>query len=398
MFFYAAFAFSCLEMNLSGTNIGTLFGVSVLSFRRILQVSAALLYGLKILMQQYTPKQLALSALIFGIALLTTRATGDFKLLWLALFVVAGKDARFRPIAMIVLIVTGFTFVCTVSGYLAGLIPSADVMSMDGSKMRMAMGFGHPNRFGAAILVIACSYFALRFPKIRVWDIGPIAISLYTIISISGSRTAALSIAIVALVFIIGQFCLKTGKTETLLKILFCAAIITVLGALYLTAYYDPSVAWESTLNNLLTGRLRLAHYYYVNGSITLFGTDYADSNMVQFGENADTFVVDNAYARLLVRYGIVPTIILLTGYVCLFVKALKERALGACLLGFSSFVFIGFSESYVLDISTNYFLMGLSAALFSEPLRHVEHGAPRIEPSRARTPYDGIPSSSSAR
>ena len=112
----------------------------------------------------------------------------------------------------------------------------------------------------------------------------------------------------------------KTYKIGFLILLSSCIFI-----SLFLTLNYNENSTFYKTLDEKLTGRLRISNEVLKENSITLFGNDIDmyGSSAIRYGniKGIKYSYIDNAYLQLLIRYGYVFTIFFIYLYLKAFIK-----------------------------------------------------------------------------
>lgn len=370
--FYIAFACYCMAAYLKRTNIEDIVGISIDSFAFVLQIAALCLLAIRMTMQHIDLRALLTMLAVAGISLLSSRVSGSSAPLWLALFLFASQGVKMKTIAAVVFAVSSLVIVVTVAGALSGSIESFYLGRNGVLNVRSSLGFVHPNRFGAMVFVAMAAWLTLRFSKVGLLDVALAAVAAVIVVQAADSRTSAALIVFAPFVFIAAK---KAGKTLRwrnclwiALGVLFCCCFASV----FLMVNYNPAVPWESGLNSILSGRLYYAHHYYVGYPPSLWGTDYSGAAVVHFGTSnnmSSTFVVDNAYARVILLYGIVFGSTLLAGFAALIWKARRDPFLSVCIVGLTLFMIAGLFEGVMLEVETNFFLLGLASIVHGFPV-----------------------------
>lgn len=142
---------------------------------------------------------------------------------------------------------------------------------------------------------------------------------------VAGSRTAGLCLIIFALA--IPLYVLMKGRpwayrASAVLAVLFVCIVAISVGYM---VFYDPSRPFDSMLNNILSGRIRLLNMYYLAHSPGLLGYDYAAGPVICVDGKELAFVVDNLYGHVLLRRGLVAFAIFVVSIIALCIKMYKE-------------------------------------------------------------------------
>ncbi len=359
LMYYLAFSIYSAAYILSYTTLDNYRLTSVTQY-----VSIVLLIA-KICFQRFSYKELAVICLFLTVGLLSWVQTDDKNFLIFFAFIAAGKNISVKKLAKIILIeeivICLIVVIFSQIGFIENIVQIRT--SETGFRMRYAMGYSHPNRFGSSILAIACAYAISKFPKFQFLDvIFYLSLSLLVTI-IADSRTSALTILVVMLVSAIVS---KTYITRT--RFIICVSMFFIFMCIFcLSIYamfsYDGSNYLLAKMDTFLSGRFTLSHFYFERFPLKLFGYKVSSLDNLIFGY--DNIVIDNAYVKLFILYGIIPGILFITLYIWLFVHALKVNTISAVLFGAFIYACVGLTEWQTMHFAMNYALIGCSALLY---------------------------------
>lgn len=346
---------------------------------KVVQITAALLLGVSFFRTRATSHEHTAAAVLVLLGFVVWRTSGEGWIFWLALFVVSGKGARLQPLALTAFASVSLSILLVAASSATGLIENNVVIRNATGAMRNPMGFDHPNTFGAALLVACTSLFPMlaggqanRLLLIIPCCIVAAGISLF----VADSKTAALCLMVfAALVFIHILMKGRGWSYKASMVLLIALAIMVVLSVGYMV-FYDPSRPFDSMVNNVLSGRVRLANLYFHEHIPGLFGYDYSTGAVTCVDGKELTFVVDNLYAHVLLRHGILAFASLLLGIVSLCIKMYKERYFGPVLLGMGLFLAYGMSETLGCRVECNFFIISLWTVLYHRPISEFDDTA----------------------
>lgn len=320
---------------------------------------------IRFVMQAPSIKQSIISVCFVLAGLFSWRVTADMNFLLLMVFIVSGYGIDVKCLAKIVFWTELVSIVVVCSLSLSGLIESVTLLR-DGIGLRTSLGFSHPNRLGSNVLALCCAYAVIRFPNFRVRDTLLYIVSAVFIIAVPDSRT---STALVLLTPLITFFCSRATRLRNRRLVIAVMGLIVAL-LIYLSLFfmvnYDSGNYAFSTVNDLFSGRLYLSHYYYILYPPTAFGVN--PNNMIHevYGQAVEGIFIDNAYAKLAIVFGYIPSMIFFTVYFALFHQAFKRNSLSISLLGAFIYACVGLTEWQVMHFAMNYCLVGFSTLLFS--------------------------------
>ncbi|MDO4291395.1 MAG: hypothetical protein Q4C41_09235 [Eggerthellaceae bacterium] len=367
LLYYLAFALYFFAVVLGRTTLEDFLFVPIDDAIDALQAVVLLLLLCKFVFQRAPLSSWVLAAALVLVDFISWRQSAEGWLFWLALFVVCGEGVRLRPLAAISLVMSLTTVLVATSLASMGFVE--DVVSSRAGVVRHAMGFSHPNSLGLYLLSACVSFSVLRFGKNPLPDILLIGVADAVNLAVADSRSTVL-LSFVQVLLLLVFYTVKSERGRGVARAGICAGVLAVFAlSMYLMVAYDASSGWQSSLNQLLSGRLNLAHSYYEMQPLTLFGSSFEGFEPI-YWENGEpvAFLVDNAWCHLVLRYGVVPTACLLTGMFLLFKRLVTRRRWDALLFGLTLMAVYGFTETYGIRIECNYFLFALGAELLYGP------------------------------
>lgn len=230
----------------------------------------------------------------------------------------------------------------------------------------LAYGFSNPNGLGGFLAVIFMSYLYLHWDtKGSFWYmllyLGAITCNCF----ILGDRTAGICMAFYLFFYFVRH---DIKKTNIFGYISVYLPILLVLISLLL-AYIYGKYAWTYTIDRLLTRRPYTWNYYLNFDGIHLLPNKMnivkANEAELQFyGKNINVLLTgsfDGGYMFLLLRMGLINTVLIISTMICFARRLLKEHdvALQILLITFQIFAFTentyivpyGFYASYLIVI-----------------------------------------------
>lgn len=361
--YYAAFAFYVMDFATDHTTFADFLFIPVATWHTIFKVAILMLLLSKFMMQRASFKGWAIATFLVLIGFLSWRQSDEGWLFWLALFVVCANDVRLRPLAIIVFTAFLATIVVTIMFASTGMIENR--LSVRAGVTRSAMGFTHPNTLGLYLFVICTAFSVIRFGKSPIPDLLLISIAVVINLTVADSRTTALLSVFQALLLIV-FYCIRSKDGRKITRRCFAILIIgIIILSIYFMVCYEPSNPLHAMINKVLSGRLRLAKGYYSMQPLTLLGSTFEGLPPIYYEDGVPkTFVVDNAWCHLILRFGIVPALLFIGGFLTLFFRLLREERWDALLFGLVLMSVYGLSENFGIRFECNFFLYALGTEL----------------------------------
>lgn len=252
--------------------------------------------------------------------------------------------------------------------YLLGIFPDIILFRDDGA-IRHSLGFKHPNTLGGFLLIIVIEIIIVNWEKLK-WHHYLLSVILLLINnSITNSRTS----------FIVGIFSLLIavsikfkGQTKFIFNnwifkwIVIILPFILVLFMLFVVKNLDINSTIFSIVNKFSSGRLGLFKNIYETYGVSLFGQSIptlSEDYAIRYFIRQQT--LDNAYLTLLIRYGILTTIVF-SFYVSKIIKGMFENSKLVYFVLVLSFLFLGIAESFIIRPEMS-LLCIMGSVLFNE-------------------------------
>ena len=265
----------------------------------------------------YSLKQLVIVGALGITGILTTYISKNSFVLWACVLLACSKDIRYKHTLKYMLAAMTAVFIIAVTLAASGIIENVVVRGTHGEMNKFALGFGAANMTHAYVLTMCLLAAVLFYDKINV--LHCIAAILANIILFHWTKcktSAALIILLFTAIPVIK--CLSkniTGKKilQGLMLIGNVGIILSILLLVTLPYFYDENAFWVKLLGHFGTvkARFRLSSIFVSNYKITLFG------NYIH--ELTDhSLYLDIGYEVLLLRYGIIFTLIFCCGSIYL--------------------------------------------------------------------------------
>lgn len=277
--------------------------------------------------------------------------SGDFALFKLVIVIIAAKDVDFHKFVKVFAIIKGTAVVLTLLFWRIGILGTLYYQD-DKVGYYNTYGFCHRNVLGANVAILCLAWFYLKYRRLKIQDVIVWSAVAAVFYRLAASRTSLL----IMMLTIVGVYLFQ--KKEQLImnypktrKILLWGFVSIVFLCILCTIFYVRYNFFWEIIDKIFTKRIRFAHYCFKEYGLSLFGQriPFVSSIQAQNGD-IDKLILDNAYMRALLYYGIIPGAFYLFSYF----KALEMSFLKKdCALVVSLVIFAvyGLSERYMLDI-----------------------------------------------
>lgn len=373
--YYVAFVVYSIDAGLGHSTI------SADSLSSALEVMALLLLVLKMAYERFDLKKWILAATITVIGFIAWRQSAEGWLFWAFLFVVCGSGIDLKKLAKLAFISSVTVVIVVVASCYFGFTENVTLLREGTNIVRNSFGFSHPNTFASYLLICGTSFVLCRFHRnllINVLVLVAVALACW---GLADSRTSAALAIFQIILLMIFHYVKKENARHTIASLMVALVFILVLMSFYFVFSFNNTNPLHNYLDDLTNMRFYWAHQNFLNSSITLFGDNFSNAQVLFYRDGeAKYFYVDNAYAHLLLRYGLIPTVTFLFGYGAALCSAVKSGRWDIVLYGLVVFAIYGLEETYALQIECNFLLVSMAPLVYgsSDDSFSLEHGAMR--------------------
>lgn len=304
-------------------------------------------------------KYLTFGVLVFLMQLNST----DMSMLLLTLFVISAKGIDFKKIIKFDMKLKLLMVVIVVGLCLSGFIDnySAEI----NGNFKQALGFSHPNTFGALCYTILAEYTITKLNDMKFIHIAGVGALWYFTLTISGSRTMGYTFALIYILLILYKYFPEPFYNLPIKIGFIIVAPLMMIASFLAVKMYDNGVFWAIQLDNILTTRLSSASMFLKLYDIKLFGQEVKTvSTRAANMHHTRSMILDNAYIRGMLMYGLVFMVFLCIAYMMLIGYLLKNKKVDYVLFCFY-FICVGIGESYMINIVFNITILMLIECKF---------------------------------
>lgn len=320
---------------------------------KIILVVSGLFWLAKMVLTEYSWKELAIIAgllLLSGIAYLVS---GDKGLLLYAMMVVGAKNIPVKKIFIVGAVTWtaafGGIFILTASHWIES--PFKVHEKGMGLIIRWGLGYSHPNVLHVSYLIFCILIGYILTEKMNwKWLLALMIGNGFTFLySVSFTGFIATTVYLILCFYwlcrkkvrIVEHILIKAGAA-------FCVAFAMLAPVLLQGRLFE-------TLNNLLNTRLRLSRHFLTTYPFSLFGKKLADIT-------ASSLTMDSSYVYAYVAYGGIVFSLLILGYACIIHRYCKQQK-GTELCIILASLAAGVTEPFLFNAS----FKNISLIFFSE-------------------------------
>ncbi len=267
---------------------------------------------------------------VIALSLAPIVSSGEKMLLLTSVFVLSCYQSDYLRICKTILIT--LLLGCAVV-FLLGILGVLESTTYDGvnsltgeSQTRHAFGFGYMNYIGTLFVSICLAHLIVRnrgfgIPDALAWCVA--ALFLYFVV---GTKTSTFLLVIMLWLVLLLRLSERCGWQRMATRVLALVAAASALVGIVLPLVFRFDSPLLVSINEIIGGRLSYARACFENYPMTLFGSSVP---FVSVNEALETGVpvltLDNAYAHLLVCYGVISLLVVLGAYGALLVLSIRH-------------------------------------------------------------------------
>lgn len=298
--------------------------------------------------------------LIVGVGFLTSYFSKNPSIFNISLFVINSKNINFKNLIKVDFITKIITFTIVLLLYKAGLTENIIYYTIDRG-IRYSFGFGHPNTFGVYILSMSADFIYL-YRKKNKFIVYLILLLLVFILNIyCDSRSSMLGI----ILLVVFSILLDNNKIKIKKYFTYLYPVLALVSVVIAIIFKNGSPnAFFIKLDNLFSYRLSLMGAFFNRYPVTLFGNyfvDYNTRNRIDW-----TYVLDNAYLTMLLRFGIISFLYCLV-MIPILIKSAINRNDYKLVICLSVFCLFGLMENGLFVLFYNPFILAIAIDIFKK-------------------------------
>lgn len=222
------------------------------------------------------------------------------------------------------------------------------------------LGFGHPNVTAQLIMLIFLLWISEKAGKLK--PVHYIGIELGGLITflLTDSKTSTIVICLIPFVMVFSEKVMNRAWYSKIPKFLMTYSQLAIMLFTYLSARFLETSSTLKTLDLVFTNRLFLNYYVFNKFGIKLFGQN------VTLSDNSGTIynnihgwsnwnvTCDCSYMVTLLVMGLIPTAIILIGYILLMKKAIRRHNYMVMSIALLLAIY-SFCESQMLEVYSSF-------------------------------------------
>ncbi len=351
---------------LFNTTLKTIFDVEINKVNNVVNwLIFALLMLQIVFFQTYNKREVII---IVGITLpivIATILSGSKQILSAWMFIVAAKNNKYDKIINTAYKILLIMLPMIIFLQFFGIIE--DRTMMRGNIQRYSLGFSHPNQLGLRIVQLILCHCYVNRGKLNFRRFLYIILAVIFTIEIPNSQTAYISLMVFLILLFIYKYIenQKQMYMDLYMKSLMVGVLLLNLLSI-LFSYIDVNkYVILSQLNNWMSARFSWCHKVWQIHGVSFWGQKvYVFADEVKSVGMSGRLWLDNSYASILLRYGILVFLIFSISYLYLLknMAVRKEYVLVIILFLYSLY---GIMENGLYMVTQNIFLIAFSDLLF---------------------------------
>lgn len=372
--FLAAIFTYCLGQGLSSTTLTMICPEIMAAIKICMQLFALTIVFFRLLTKpNMIPGGKPFLLLATPVIAISAYVSRDNSLVWLALFASVAYGVRLQAVAGAILKST--ITVLMIAFILVDLNQIPNLAFERAGVIRYAMGFLQPNNLGLRLFELSLSLFIFRGCKFRHPDWVALLLCLLFNEVVCDSRTSSLMIIMVGAIATLCN-CAKPAPLRRVLPFICIASVVACVGvSAYFMVFYEPTTAFHQLMNQMLSDRLYLAHYYYMEFPPRLLGQDLGAVYTEMASYSFEGLLLDNAYLKLLMVGGILIFAIAMVTLTILILKSINREGYICMLAAFTIMAFHGITETAASDVAYNFALLSFAAFFYGGSGDHIGLG-----------------------
>ncbi len=319
--------------------------------------------------QQYKKKEVLIILICSTPILASALMCKDNSVLSAWIFIISFQNCEFNRIVKYAYKVLSIIIPIIILLCLLGLIP--DKILYRNNIVRHSLGFSHPNQLGLVVFQWLLCRVYLFWDKIGGFDFISLVVLSILIQRITDSQTATISILLLGVIV----FAIKTldhykvSYNRILAKTFSVSSLFVMLASIYLTYIDVKKYAILAKIDFFLSRRFSMCHrvlsvygYSWLGQRVYTTREQLASHREIQSAYSR--LFLDNAYATLWLKYGVIVLIIFVVAYFFLYRKIYMTPSLLVILFVYSIY---GIMEHGLFQMRHNVFLLLFSYLLYED-------------------------------
>lgn len=278
-------------------------------------------------------------------------------------FIIAARNIDMRKLLLGAFWIQLFLTIMIAVASRIGLV--SDWMYNIEGRNRHSLGYVYPSYIASIFFYMVLAYMYIRKEKLHLLETIMIGVLNCIIFVLTDSKTSFVLTFLAIVVFFVLKYYKKELKNNLISKLLYSYSVfgIAIISIVTCIVYNDEN-NFLVKINSFINNRLIMGHNALVEHGVTLFGEKIRWIGFGGLGYTTSALkeeynFVDCSYVKVLLDYGIIFFVIMLSGYALVSYRAIKEkdRFLCTCILFMCIYSII---EPRIIEFGFNPFVLSL--------------------------------------
>lgn len=336
---------------------------------RIIMVFSMLCLGIKLVLTKYTVKEIVVMVAIALYAVFIYLKTGYITFTITVVTLLGAKNIDVYDLMKKVLFVRLICMTVLISASTAGIVGNF-VKDQYDDGLTYSFGFQNPNDFMVNVFVNVALIFYLNYKKLNVLYFLLSAYAFYAVYCVTKSMTGMMLGVFLLVVFLFLKIFDRLGNVGNKIKQIISAAVVPTslwcfIGTFIVSAVFDVNNRFMFTLDQLVSGRLKIQHQYWLNYGFSLLGKDISRGAARWDGVQINNGFLDSNYWCSFYKYGFVSVMIFIVFLVAASWYFHKKKDYNVVII-INTLCIYGLMEDFLISSIVNPFLLLAVYAVYS--------------------------------
>lgn len=336
---------------------------------RIIMVFSMLCLGIKLVLTKYTVKEIVVMAAIALYAVFIYLKTGYITFTITVVTLLGAKNIDVYDLMKKVLFVRLICMTVLISASTAGIVGNF-VKDQYDDGLTYSFGFQNPNDFMVNVFVNVALIFYLNYKKLNVLYFLLSVYAFYAVYCVTKSMTGMMLGVFLLVVFLFLKIFDRLGNVGNKIKQIISAAVVPTslwcfIGTFIVSAVFDVNNRFMFTLDQLVSGRLKIQHQYWLNYGFSLLGKDISRGAARWDGVQINNGFLDSNYWCSFYKYGFVSVMIFIVFLVAASWYFHKKKDYNVVII-INTLCIYGLMEDFLISSIVNPFLLLAVYAVYS--------------------------------
>lgn len=335
---------------------------------RIIMVFSMLCLGIKLVLTKYTVKEIVVMAAIALYAVFIYLKTGYITFTITVVTLLGAKNIDVYDLMKKVLFVRLICMTVLISASTAGIVGNF-VKDQYDDGLTYSFGFQNPNDFMVNVFVNVALIFYLNYKKLNVLYFLLSAYAFYAVYCVTKSMTGMMLGVFLLVVFLFLKIFDRLGNVGNKIKQIISAAVVPTslwcfIGTFIVSAVFDVNNRFMFTLDQLVSGRLKIQHQYWLNYGFSLLGKDISRGAARWDGVQINNGFLDSNYWCSFYKYGFVTEMFFIACLVFASWYFYKKKNYNLTII-INTLCLYGLMEDFLISSVVNPFLLFVAFAIY---------------------------------